>query len=277
MKNQGGEKMKFDHKVLIVDDDIQVGNVLAAILKQIGVSSVYASNGVEALSKIEKMRSTFSLVITDQRMPGMKGTELLERISQISPDTVRFLTTGYADINAVVEAVNRGRIHKYISKPWQTEQLFEDLKAGLKQYELLVESENLFRIAKEQNARLYALNKDLKQSAARQTKILAELEEEIAHEKIKMELTSTSEEGCLINDPASPSKKTVKDKRLESGKFSDFDSQTAIEEIKKKILMVDGMDEKKATLIFEEAVKKIFADFQKIALQRGFEFLLTSQ
>ena len=64
-----------------------------------------------------------AIIITDQRMPGMTGVEFLESILDKHPEPIRILLTGYADINAVIEAVNKGKIFHYLSKPWNEEEL----------------------------------------------------------------------------------------------------------------------------------------------------------
>jgi response regulator RpfG family c-di-GMP phosphodiesterase len=63
------------------------------------------------------------IIITDQRMPGMTGVELLEKVIPLFPDPIRLLLTGYADMGAVVDAVNKGKIFHYLSKPWNEEEL----------------------------------------------------------------------------------------------------------------------------------------------------------
>lgn len=243
--------MKYDHNVLIVDDEVSVARVVAGVVKKLSVDSVYASDGTEALSEIENSSKPFSLIICDQNMPSIKGADLLERISHISPDTVRFLITGNADINTIIQAVNKGKIHKYIQKPCQVEQLFEDIKAGLKQYELNVEYEELFRMAKEQNAKLYALNRDLKQSAGRQTKTLAALEEELrqAHGK-------TGIGGPLSNG---------------------VDELSPCREISNHLKARSITDDKKMNPLFAAAVAELYCRFQEIALKNGFRITLKSK
>lgn len=82
----------------------------------------------EALEIVKK--EEIALVISDQRMPDMTGSELLEKIHQAKPETIRVLLTGYADINAAIDAINKGAIHKYVEKPWDDEQL-QEMVAGL--------------------------------------------------------------------------------------------------------------------------------------------------
>ncbi len=238
--------MKYIHKVLIVDDEITIGKIIANILKKMSISYVYASSGEEALYKIEKADTPFSLILADQRMPNMKGYDLLEKMSQISPETVRFLITGHADVKAVIQAVNQGKIHKYISKPWVDEQFIEDIKAGLKQYELSLECGQLFQIAKEQNSKLYALNLDLKQSVAKEGKILTVLEEELLASQRDYE------------------------------KFFGKDKLSRHREVEKYLDDYGMTDEKTRNELLSAAVVELYDRFQGIAFKKGFDISLNS-
>ncbi|MCK5099877.1 MAG: response regulator, partial [Desulfobacteraceae bacterium] len=149
---------KFDHTVLVVDDEEQVGKSLGRFLKSIGVKYVYMESGKLGLERMQAASKPFSLIISDQRMPGMTGAEFLEKAKAISPDTIRFLLTGYSEMDAITEAVNKGSIHKYISKPWDNKDFAEKIKSGLNQFELAMENDRLFKLAKDQNSKLYQLN-----------------------------------------------------------------------------------------------------------------------
>ncbi|MFN5921174.1 MAG: response regulator [Bacteroidota bacterium] len=82
-------------------------------------TAISAADAIEML----KQHSDIAIIITDQRMPNMTGVEFLESILFDFPDPIRVLLTGYADINAVIEAVNKGKIFHYLSKPWNEEEL----------------------------------------------------------------------------------------------------------------------------------------------------------
>ncbi|WP_257669514.1 response regulator [Parapedobacter tibetensis] len=89
--------------------------------------SVYtAISGIEAIRIVKE--KPIDIIITDQRMPHMTGVEFLEEIIKISPDSMRILLTGYADMGAVVDAVNKGKIFHYLSKPWSEEELDNTIK-----------------------------------------------------------------------------------------------------------------------------------------------------
>ena len=75
-----------------------------------------ALSGIEAMRIVEQ--HAVDIIITDQRMPQMTGVELLEEIIKINPDPMRILLTGYADMSAVIDAINKGKIFHYLSKPW---------------------------------------------------------------------------------------------------------------------------------------------------------------
>ncbi len=174
--------MNKDYKVLIVDDEAEIGTVISNLLSKISLSSVYVSNAKEALEIIKNSTNPFALIISDQRMPGMSGTEFFEQVSMVAPETIRFMITGYADIQSMIDAVNRGEVHKYITKPWKNEDFLACIKEGLRQYELTMENIRLFNLAKEQNTKLVELSRMLNASAAKQAKRLEELDVKIAEE-----------------------------------------------------------------------------------------------
>ena len=93
-----------------------------------------AISGDEA-KKILDSNPTIEIIITDQRMPNMTGVEFLESIIDTHPDPIRILLTGYADLNAVIDAVNKGKIFHYMSKPWNEEELTKTIEVANELYE----------------------------------------------------------------------------------------------------------------------------------------------
>ncbi|WP_321491978.1 response regulator [uncultured Desulfobacter sp.] len=184
----------FDHTILIVDDEKNIGKALERLIKRIGARTFYAASGLEALDFIQNSEFKVSLILSDQWMPDMEGTVFLEKAKAITPDTVRFLITGYADINAVTGAVNRGAVHRFITKPWDNDELLEMIKSGLQHYELLVQNQNLFALAKKQNAHLYILSQELKQKTEQHKR------EIVLKEKQILQLTKRLEKGVCEAD-----------------------------------------------------------------------------
>ena len=94
-------------------------------------------------------------------MPGMPGDVLLRKARELKPDTIRMLFTGYADIQAVINAVNEGHIFRYILKPWDSIELEGIIRQGIEQYELLAERRRLIAELQAANARLVEANGEL--------------------------------------------------------------------------------------------------------------------
>ena len=111
-----------------------------------------AISGDEALKILAE--KPIEIIITDQRMPNMTGVEFLEKVIEKFPDPMRLLLTGYADMNAVVDAVNKGKIFHYLSKPWNEEELDMTIKRA---YEAYLQKEKL----KEENKQLGTSNDQL--------------------------------------------------------------------------------------------------------------------
>ena len=123
-----------DHEkppILLVDDEPEVLFSLKGLLRR-EFALYTAQTGQEAL---EILRShAVHVVMTDQRMPEMDGAELLARAKNDSPEAIQIVFTGYADIKAVVDAVNSGRLFRYITKPWDPDELVDTLHEAAEEY-----------------------------------------------------------------------------------------------------------------------------------------------
>jgi DNA-binding NtrC family response regulator len=109
------------HHLLFVDDEPMILQSLSLLFEDYPVHT--ATNGQQGL---EILRShPISVIITDQRMPGMTGIEFLREAKDIAPDAVRILMTGYSDLQAIIDSVNVGEVFRYVNKPWQAEKLKE--------------------------------------------------------------------------------------------------------------------------------------------------------
>lgn len=118
--------------LLFVDDEKQILIPLKAMFKK-QYTVFTAISGPIALEIINS--NSIQIIVSDQRMPEMRGIELLKQVKEISPQTVRILLTGYADLNSVVESVNTGEIFRFIEKPWNNERLKNTITAAASIYE----------------------------------------------------------------------------------------------------------------------------------------------
>ena len=104
-----------------------------------------APNAAEGFTILEQHKDDIGLLMTDQRMPGEKGVQLLERSRQVAPKIIRVLATAYSDLDAAIQAVNTGAIYKYVTKPWDVPQLESTLKRGLEFFIVQRERDQLLR------------------------------------------------------------------------------------------------------------------------------------
>jgi EAL domain-containing protein (putative c-di-GMP-specific phosphodiesterase class I)/PleD family two-component response regulator len=122
-------------RILLVDDEPNICRALQRLLRRDGYEMIVASTTAEALSAVHEQ--SIDVVISDQRMPDMKGTELLEEVRRIRPETVRIILSGYSDINDIVAAMNSGAINKFLTKPWDDGLLRADVREAWERARLL--------------------------------------------------------------------------------------------------------------------------------------------
>ncbi|HEX9079467.1 MAG TPA: HD domain-containing phosphohydrolase, partial [Desulfuromonadaceae bacterium] len=134
-----------------------------------------AEQGLAALKGLDNV----GLIMSDQRMPGMNGAEFLQQCRAAAPDALRILLTGYADINATIDAINKGGASRYISKPWNDEELVQTVRDAIRQYALLMENRRLNEIVRQQNEELQEWNKNLKGRVLEQTTAIRQKNEEL--------------------------------------------------------------------------------------------------
>src|SRR5207249_3043226 len=119
------------HPILVVDDEPEILFSLRALLRR-DFDVHTAESGAEALEVLAQQ--PIHVVMTDQRMPELTGVELLTRVMGEWPDAVRMVFTGYADIKAVIDAINQGHIFRYVTKPWDPDELLSVLRQACEEY-----------------------------------------------------------------------------------------------------------------------------------------------
>lgn len=128
-------------KVLFVDDE---QNVLSAFQRSLRkrFEMDTATSGAEALEML-KNRGPYAVILSDMRMPGMDGVELLSRAREAAPDAIRMMLTGNADLQTAIEAVNKGAIFRFLNKPCEPETLALALESAIRQHELITAERDL--------------------------------------------------------------------------------------------------------------------------------------
>jgi response regulator RpfG family c-di-GMP phosphodiesterase len=164
--------------LLCVDDE-------AAILKsmqRLFVGHPYqlklAGSGIQALEIMQTQK--VQVIVSDMRMPEMNGAEFLAKAAVLQPDCYRILMTGYADLASTVEAINLGKIHRYVQKPWNNQELLSLVEEGLEKFRLQQANKHLTAQVARQNKELKILNHNLEDRVVQRT---AQLKQTLNHIK----------------------------------------------------------------------------------------------
>ncbi|HLT14840.1 MAG TPA: HD domain-containing phosphohydrolase [Marinobacter sp.] len=198
--NNAPERMPEGARLLLVDDEDNILRSLQRVLRREPWQLTLAHSGDEALAAMADEK--FDLVISDARMPGMDGPTLLAEIRRKYPWCIRILLTGYADINSTVKAINDGQIYRYISKPWDDDELRLIIRQALAfQY-----SERrrlaLEKLTRKQNKELQQLNASLEDKVRERTEELKETADmlDLAYKELSQSYVTTTEVfSSLIN------------------------------------------------------------------------------
>ncbi len=138
--------------LLFVDDEEGVLSALKRIFLDENYTILTANTADKALKIMEER--PVHLLVSDHRMPGMTGAELLKAVRERWPETIRIMLTGYADVNSIMGAVKEGAVYKFITKPWNDEDLRLTVSLALQQYVLMHENRNLKELARQQQTKL---------------------------------------------------------------------------------------------------------------------------
>lgn len=177
--------------LLLVDDEASILSALRRLLRPLGYRILTAEGGQAGLELLAA--EPVDLVISDMRMPVMDGAQFLEQVRARSPETIRILLTGYADISSTIAAINKGEIYRYIAKPWDDNDLQLIVRDALEHKRLAAENRRLLELTRQQNEELRVLNTGLEQKVAERT---AEVREALAklagaHQELKKGFVNT--------------------------------------------------------------------------------------
>ncbi len=165
------------NKILFVDDEKDILSSMRRLFMEDRYEILTAESGIEALELLRK--GPVDLIVSDQKMPKMTGVEFLQRSKEYSPDSIRILLTGYADINAAIDSINKGNVYRYITKPWNNDELRSTIRNALEFSRLRKENENLLQLTQKQNLELKDFNENLEEKVKAQTKEIRTMYEKL--------------------------------------------------------------------------------------------------
>jgi response regulator RpfG family c-di-GMP phosphodiesterase len=157
-------------RLLCVDDEPGILSSLRRLFRAKGYEVLTAESGQAGLATLET--EMVDVVISDMRMPEMTGAQFLEHVRVRWPDTMRLLLTGYADIQSILDAINRGEIYRYITKPWDDNDIVLVIRHALERKALEREQKRLEALTQRQNEELKSLNTSLEAKVAERTRAL---------------------------------------------------------------------------------------------------------
>ncbi|UGQ49128.1 response regulator [Massilia endophytica] len=163
--------------LLLVDDEPNILSALTRVLRLDGYRILTATGGAAALALLEN--ETVDVIVSDQRMPGMLGVDFLRQAKALYPSTIRIMLSGYTELQSVTAAVNEGAIYRFLTKPWDDEQLRANIADGFRMKAVGDENVRLYRELSEANAKLAAANAQMRQ-------LVQEKQEQIVLDEISL-------------------------------------------------------------------------------------------
>jgi putative nucleotidyltransferase with HDIG domain len=165
--------------ILLIDDEAAILKSLQRLLRRTGLRVMTASSGAEGLELINKEPENIALIVSDQRMPEMNGAQFFEHAKSVVPDAFRFLLTGYSELEALADSINKGEIHHYITKPWEDAELLGLILGAVEKFQLKKENQRLIALTNRQNQELLQFNKRLEELVKERTQDLQQKQKEL--------------------------------------------------------------------------------------------------
>jgi len=136
------------YTILLVDDEAPILKALTRLLQYEGYTIRCTTDPEEA---VEILRNEeIHLVISDYTMPGMTGIEVLRKARLLRPNTIRLVLTGNADLSIAMDAINKGEIYRFLTKPWDNNDLLVTVRLGLREYEIQQQNRRLAKLVRQQ-------------------------------------------------------------------------------------------------------------------------------
>ena len=189
------------HTVLCVDDEPNILRSLRRLFRKEPYRLLTADSAAEALQLLA--RHPIQLVICDQRMPDMSGIAFLKQVRARYPDIIPIILSGFTDVDAITESINRGHIYKFFLKPWNDRDLKIEIRKALEHYDLVQANRALNRQVVEQNEALRQINENLEQAVRERTRVLEIQNQalELSHaivEDLPIPIIGVSAEGLIV-------------------------------------------------------------------------------
>ena len=166
------------YTVLIVDDEERILSALRRLFRKEGYELLASSEPLEALEMIKK--NEVDVIISDQRMPEMSGSELLAAARDVRPDAIRIMLTGYTDLQSAEDAINKGEVWRFLVKPWNDQDLRNTVRQAVIMVEMRRAQRRMLAQIRAQNAELGRLNEQLKKNIEIKEKRLEEYDAHIS-------------------------------------------------------------------------------------------------
>ncbi len=155
-------------KILCVDDEKNVLKALERLFLDTDYEILTATSGEEGLEILQNT-GPIQLVVSDYRMPKMNGVDFLKEVCKVRPNTVRIVLSGYADTAAIVEAINEGKIYKFMPKPWNDDELKVAISNAIEHYFMQEKNMMLTKELETKNEELLQINNNLEKLVGERT------------------------------------------------------------------------------------------------------------
>lgn len=154
--------------VLIVDDEVNILRSIRRTLHKMDIELLIADAPEKALEILSKRK--VDVVLSDMKMPNMNGAQLLAKVAEQQPNSFRIILSGYADVESMLAAINHGKVHRYLNKPWGNEELLGVIQDGIELSQLRMENARLLELTQQQNQKLADNNKELEKTVSMRTR-----------------------------------------------------------------------------------------------------------
>ena len=191
----GAQSASGEQKTLLcVDDESSVLKSLIRLFRGEQFRILTANSSHEAFELLEN--ETVQLVMVDQRMPDMTGVQFLTQVKNKHPEVVRVILSGYSEASAMLEAINRGEVYRFLCKPWENNELKTTIRQCFEHHALIDENQRLVAQLKQRNISLKSLNEQLQAMVELRTKTLEINQNVIEH--LPLPLLGVSTEGLVV-------------------------------------------------------------------------------